>query len=88
MPEINVQQLQEAIIKMASPGFHPERVFVFAGPLDLYAMIDIPAHCAAKVIVEGLLLQLRRDYGNGVAVKKVSPTRWEVDCSECKEEDE
>jgi hypothetical protein len=88
MPEINVVGIQQALVKIASPGHNPARVYVFAGPLDLYEMIDLPAHCSDKIIVEGLLLQLRRDFGAGVAVKKISPTRWEVDCSECKEGDE
>lgn len=88
MPSINEKDAQEAIVKIASPGFHPNRVMIWAGPLDLYEMVDIPAHCSDKVIVEGLLLQLRRDFGKNVAVKKVSPTRWEVDCGDVKKDDD
>lgn len=88
MSSIDFQGIQQALVKIASPGYNSARVYVWAGPLDLYDMIDVPVHCSSKVIVEGLLLQLRRDFGKNVAVKKVSATRWEVDCTECKEDDE
>jgi hypothetical protein len=87
MPEINVVGVQQAITKIVSPGYHPNRIYCWAGDLDLYEMIDLPAHASDRVIVEGLLIQLRRDFGSQVQVKKISSTRWEVDCSECKEEE-
>ena len=54
-------------------------VRIYAGPLDTYAVFDVPPHASVRMILESYQPALEADFGKGVFLRQIDSNTYEID---------